>query len=338
MIKIKTLLTIAVAMLPMVVISSVYNESETNFNLQEKVEQPDMRILSKSDDAYQYEECFDIGDISYKQEDYVIRVLRDNGVVNVPLDEYAIGVVAGEMPASFSIEALKAQAVAGRTYALYRKMNSKNRSYDVTDDTRTQMYIDKNQMQKKWGDTFDKYYNKIVEAVEDTKGEVITYNGEIIEAFYSAMSSGYTQNAMSVFNVSRDYLQPVESEYDNASINGYEVTREYTYEKIIKNLGLSCNKVTVDSVKYNDEGYVKTASICGKQFNGPTFGNKLGLRSANFAITNTGKSIKITTRGFGHGVGMSQYGANGYAEAGYTYQDILKHYYTGVEITELKNL
>lgn len=173
--------------------------------------------------------------------------------------------------------------------------------------------------------------------MNETRGEVITYDGKIIEAFYCAMSGGTTQDASTVFNVSRDYLKAVESTYDNTSINGYQVTREYEQANVIKLFGLSCNTIIVDYINYNKEGYVENLSLCNKKLNGKTFSNKMGLRSANFSIELANK-MKITTRGFGHGVGMSQYGAHGYAEAGYTYDEILKHYYTGVEITNLKNV
>ncbi len=330
--KIKFLSFIAVALVPMVVISFVYDSDEANFYLEKS---NNGNVLSKFGMLIGDEECVDMG--KFKDIEVSMRVLRGNSVVEVPLEEYVTGVVAGEMPASFSMEALKAQAVAARTYALYRKSQNGSKSYDVTDDTRTQVYIDKGQMQKKWGNEFDKYYNRVSDAANGTAGEVITYGGKIIEAFYFAMSSGNTQDAVYVFNQSRDYLKGVSSEYENNSISGFQVVKDFEPANVKKLFGLTCKNLRVDNIKYNNEGYCENLTLCGKKINGMTFANKMGLRSSSFKIE-MGNKMKITTKGFGHGVGMSQYGANGYASNGYTYDEIIKHYYTGVEISNLKNV
>lgn len=330
--KNRILLFIAVTLLPMVVISFSY-DGETNFNLDIKKDTKDVpRILV----ALEGEECDDMAALN-KDAGYTIRVKRSQGVIEVPLEEYVVGVVAGEMPASFDSEALKAQAVASRTYALYKKDQRSSWSYDVTDDTRDQVYIDKASMQKKWGNSFDKYYNKVLSAVEETKNQVITYDGKIIEAFYFAMSGGSTQDAVYAFNVNRDYLVGVESAYEDNSLDGFEVTREYEISKVKSILGVTCSRLVVDYINYNDEGYVDNLSICSKKISGIDFSYKLAIRSSNFTIS-IGDKVKITTKGFGHGVGMSQYGANGYANNGYTYDEIIKHYYTGVEISKLKHV
>jgi stage II sporulation protein D len=192
-------------------------------------------------------------------------------------------------------------------------------------------------MKNKWGSEFDKYYQKINNAVTETKDEVMTYGGDIIESFYFAMSGGYTQDASTVFNETKEYLQGVESIFDTNSLNGYEVTKEFSKEDFINSLNLNCNNVSVDYINYNESGYVDEISVCGQKISGTKFRFSLGLRSSNFDIE-LSDTIKITTRGYGHGVGMSQYGANGYASAGYTYVDILKHYYTGVEIQKIKDV
>lgn len=332
MTKNKVLLFIALTLLPIVVISFSY-DGETNFNLEINRENINVaNILVAAIDS----ECSDMG-LSNADAGYVVRVKRKSGVVEVPLEEYVTGVVAGEMPASFDSEALKAQAVASRTYALYKKAQRSNWSYDVTDDTRDQVYIDKETMQKKWGVDYEKYYNKVSNAAQETKNQVITYDGKIIEAFYFAMSGGSTQDAVYAFNVNRDYLVGVASEYENNSISGFEVTREYDISKVKSALGVTCNRLIVDYINYNDEGYVDNLSICSKKISGINFSYKLALRSSNFKIS-VGDKVRITTKGFGHGVGMSQYGANGYANNGYTYDEIIKHYYTGVEISKLKHV
>ena len=304
--KNKTLSIIAVLMIPFVVISFSFKSDETNFILENKEE---------------------------KVESIEVNVLVNGEVKNLDLEDYIIGVVAGEMPASFEEEALKAQAVASRSYALYKKNNSQN-AYDLTDDTSTQVYITEDDMKKKWGEEYTKYYDKISSAVKSTRGEVATYNGEIIEAFYFAMSSGTTQDSQMVFGESFDYLKSVESIYDNDSLNNYEVEKTFSIDEFKSAIGLDCNPISIDYIDRNESGYVDEISLCSKNFRGIDMRSMLGLRSANFDIE-IGENVTITTYGYGHGVGMSQYGANGYAKNGYNYKEILKHYYNNIEITNI---
>ncbi len=318
----KTLSIIAVALFPFVVISFVFKSDETNFNL-DKSFGPDIPNGLLDDNS--------------EVEEYTVRVLVNGETEVLPLEDYVVGVVAGEMPASFDIEALKAQAIASRTYALYKKQSNVSAEYDLTDNTNTQVYLSIESMQNKWGSDFQKYYDKISSAVESTKGQVITYEGEIIEAFYFAMSGGHTLEASQVFNESREYLKGVDSIYDNANLKNYEVVTEFEKQDFKNKLSISCENIIVNDIKKNDEHHVESLSVCGTEFKGTTFRTTLGLRSTNFDIEVLDK-IKITTRGYGHGVGMSQYGANGYAEAGYSYEDIIKHYYTNVEIKDIKNV
>ena len=329
----KKLLSIMLFLLPIAVISFVLND-ETNFNFDEKEvtmvsqvrEQPKVEVKTLNRKEIPAE----------AQEEIQIRVLTNGHVEQIPLETYVIGVVAAEMPASFNVEALKAQAVASRSFALYRKKYY-NLQYDVTDDTRTQVYISTDTMKKRWGSSFDKYYNRILKAVESTKGEIVTYNGKIIEALYSAMSGGVTQDVAAVWGSKRDYLVAVESKYDNENINSFKSTRKITFDEFRKKLSLTCNKITIDYIKKNTSDYISEISICGKVFSGSDFMWKLALRSADADII-VKDTVEITTYGFGHGVGMSQYGANGYAEHGYTYEEILKHYYTDVEISNVSDV
>jgi len=273
--------------------------------------------------------------ITMQKETY-IRVLTNGKVETIPLETYVTGVVAAEMPASFDMEALKAQAVASRSFALYRKKYSTG-SYDVTDDTRTQVYISTDTMKKRWGNSYNKYYARVSNAVKATSGEVATYKGKIIEALYSAMSGGVTQDVAAVWGNSRDYLVPVESIYDNESINSFKSVRTISIEEFKKKLGLTCDKVVIDYINKNESDYISSISVCGKVLTGSNLMWKLTLKSADADIKITDK-VEITTYGFGHGVGMSQYGANGYAEHGYTYEEIIKHYYKDVEISNLNEV
>lgn len=260
-----------------------------------------------------------------------ITIYRSNGsVINLNMTDYLIGVVSSEMPASFNLEALKAQSVLARTYALKAKQTGKK----LTDTVSTQSYIDIDQMKNKWGNSFNTYYNKIKNAVENTNGEYLSYNGNYIEALYHSTNNGKTESSLDVFGNYYPYLISVSSEYDkNAS--SYLRTINMPLDTISNKLGLSLNNNSVISIlSYTDGGNIKEININGNNFSGKKVRELLGLRSADFDISISDNNANITTRGYGHGVGMSQYGANGMANAGYGYKDILSHYYPGTTLTK----
>ena len=260
-----------------------------------------------------------------------ITVYRSNGsVINLNMTDYLIGVVSSEMPASFNLEALKAQSVLARTYALKAKQTGKK----LTDTVSTQSYIDIDQMKNKWGNSFNTYYNKIKNAVENTNGEYLSYNGNYIEALYHSTNNGKTESSLDVFGNYYPYLISVSSEYDkNAS--SYLRTISMPLDTISNKLGLNLNNDSVISIlSYTDGGNIKEININGNNFSGKKVRELLGLRSADFDISISDNNANITTRGYGHGVGMSQYGANGMANAGYGYKDILSHYYPGTTLTK----
>lgn len=260
-----------------------------------------------------------------------ITVYRSNGsVINLNMTDYLIGVVSSEMPASFNLEALKAQSVLARTYALKAKQTGKK----LTDTVSTQSYIDIDQMKNKWGNSFNTYYNKIKNAVENTNGEYLSYNGNYIEALYHSTNNGKTESSLDVFGNYYPYLISVSSEYDkNAS--SYLRTISMPFDTISNKLGLSLNNDSVINIlNYTDGGNIKEININGNNFSGKKVRELLGLRSADFDISISDNNANITTRGYGHGVGMSQYGANGMANAGYGYKDILSHYYPGTTLTK----
>ena len=260
-----------------------------------------------------------------------ITVYRSNGsVINLNMTDYLIGVVSSEMPASFNLEALKAQSVLARTYALKAKQTGKK----LTDTVSTQSYIDIDQMKNKWGKSFNTYYNKIKNAVENTNGEYLSYNGNYIEALYHSTNNGKTESSLDVFGNYYPYLISVSSEYDkNAS--SYLRTINMPLDTISNKLGLSLNNDSVISIlSYTDGGNIKEININGNNFSGKKVRELLGLRSTDFDICISDNNANITTKGYGHGVGMSQYGANGMANAGYSYKDILSHYYPGTTLTK----
>ena len=260
-----------------------------------------------------------------KQE---ITVHRSNGeIINLSMTDYLIGVVASEMPAEFNLEALKAGAVTARTYAL-KKLEDGG---VLTDTVSTQVYSDNTQLREKWGNSFDKYYNKIKEAVEATDNVVIKYQGSLISALYFSTSNGYTESAKEVFGYDIPYLQSVESEVDKET-TPYLRTIEKSELEILNILGIT-NLSNIEIISRTSSGRVKEMKIDNKVYSGTELRNLLGLRSTDFTIEVKDGTVKITTKGYGHGVGMSQYGANKLASQGYSYQDIIKHYYTNVEIT-----
>ena len=257
----------------------------------------------------------------------VITLYRSNGeILNLTINEYLIGAVAGEMPASFNIEALKAQAVVSRTYLLKRIKNNNI----IIDSTMQQVYKDNNELKNMWKNDFDKYYSKIKKAVLDTDKIAIYYNGDYIDALYHSTSNGYTLNSENVWSNAIPYLKSVENKWDlNASSYLKNTNKDIAY--VLSLFGIDdINKIQI--VSRDDTNHVKEIKVGDKIYKGTTFRSLLKLRSTDFDIMVNDNSVVFITRGFGHGVGMSQYGANGMANEGYNYIDILNHYYTNVSI------
>lgn len=261
-----------------------------------------------------------------KKQQTVALIYNENSLT-LPLEDYVVGVVAAEMPASFELEALKAQAIAARTYVLqYLETNDK-----IGSTTASQVYIDKNAMQAKWQTDFDKYFSKITKAVHSTEGLVIKYNNKLIKSYYYAMSNGYTENSQNVFNESIDYLVSVESKWD--ANNEKEIL--LSKEEFCTKLALTCENISITNIKRNESNRVTTLNINGQEFTGIAIRKILNLRSTDFYISVNENNIFIKTKGYGHGVGLSQYGANNMAKLGYHYDEILKYYYQNTEITNL---
>lgn len=262
---------------------------------------------------------------------YVKVYRKNNEVLNIELEEYVIGVVAAEMPASFHMEALKSQAIIARTYAL----KCINNNVILTDTSSTQNYKSNKELKKLWGANYNKYYKKIKEAVNSTKGMYLTYNGQIIEALYHSTSNGRTEDASYVWKNKVPYLVSTSSKYDKTN-KSYKVTKTISYKQLTKLLGYKVDKKTTFKIISRTKGNrVYKYKIKNKVYTGVDLRTLLNLRSADFKIKKTNKGITITTYGYGHGVGLSQYGANGYAKNGYKYDKILKHYYKGIKINRL---
>ena len=310
-----------------IIVNSDVNEVKENVNISQDISKNVENSVNKEPRIIENTNSDNTTNSSMSE----ITIYRSNGsIINLNMTDYLIGVVSSEMPASFNLEALKAQSVLARTYALKAKQTGKK----LTDTVSTQSYIDIDQMKNKWENSFNTYYNKIKNAVENTNGEYLSYNGNYIEALYHSTNNGKTESSLDVFGNYYPYLISVSSEYDkNAS--SYLRTINMPLDTISNKLGLNLNNDSVISIlSYTDGGNIKEININGNNFSGKKVRELLGLRSADFDISISDNNANITTRGYGHGVGMSQYGANGMANAGYSYKDILSHYYPGTTLTK----
>ena len=265
----------------------------------------------------------------------------------IPFEDYVKGVVAGEMPADFEMEALKAQAVAARTYSLSKVIrsgeggNPDHPSAPVCDDTHCQVYRSPEELKEiKSAEWMDTGWHKIEEAVDSTKGQLLYYQGALVEQpLFHSSSGGKTENSEDVFVSALPYLRSVDSPYETAAPHQDEQVILSLSELLqkIKSSSSGKNVGAVDSknlkvISRSEGGRVLEIQIGSVFLKGREFRDLFGLRSANFTISLQGNDVVITTEGYGHGVGMSQWGANGMAQTGYNYIEILKHYYTGVEV------
>ena len=256
-----------------------------------------------------------------EKETSQIRVLMEDGsVATMDLEEYLVGVVMGEMPESFELEALKAQAVVARTYTLkMRESSGKHPDADVCVQSGCcQSY--------RTGET-----ERIEAAVNATAGQVLTYQGKLIDATYFSSSGGRTEDAVAVWGSDVPYLQATDSPGEEIE----PVSVILTAEEFCNSLGIAPEgpcETWISEVTYTDGGGVDTMVIGGQRFKGTELRSLLGLRSTAFVMTAVGDHISVTTRGYGHRVGMSQYGAEAMAAAGAGYEEILLHYYQGVTL------
>ncbi len=266
----------------------------------------------------------------------------------VPLEDYVTGVVAAEMPAAFPPEALKAQAVAARTYIVKRMLaggviNNCHPGADTCDDpNHAQAWLSRSDMRERWGTLqYYRYYYKISAAVDDTAGEIITYRGQPIDPVYHASCGGRTENSEDVWKFAVPYLRSVACPYDAAPEPERRVT--LTLRQVERALGADLRALPAAAgsggplrvVERTSTGRPKTLLVGDQRLTASEVRQKLGLRSTNFTWRLAGDKIEFITRGYGHGVGMCQYGARGLAEHGCDYRQIIKHYYTGVSIIKI---
>ncbi len=285
----------------------------------------------------------DSGDITVKSY-----IAKDGKVMEFPLEEYLIGVVAAEMPAAFPDEALKAQAVAARTYIISRMLADKGDVKEhmgapiCTDPAHCKAWKSREEAEKDWGEGSGQYYEKVKSAVDSTKNQIILYEEKPISAVYYAMSGGASENAADVWGGDVPYLQSVNSSFDGNApgFNSEAVISHENFKKIILEENPSAvlgddPSLWIGEIKVSEGGGVISALIGGQEFRGTRLRSLFSLRSHNFTFEVTDENIIFHVKGYGHGVGLSQWGCKFLAEEGKNYEEILKYYYTGVELGEL---
>lgn len=273
-------------------------------------------------------------------------------VMELDLEEYVKGVVAAEMPAEFHVEALKAQAVAARTFAVKHMVAYGGKGYgqeqlaDVTTDFRQpqgQAWISQDTMKQRWGEAgFKKYWPKISEAIDATSLEIALYEGQPIHAVFHSTSGGRTASAKEVWGNDFPYLQSVACRWDEQSPR-YQEAKSYSLAELDRRLATDTQAIAVSSggqvaqvLERTESGRVDKVRVGAVVFDGQKIREKLELRSNDFSIHNSENGLEFITTGYGHGVGLCQYGANGMAKEGKVYKDILLYYYQGITVGKAK--
>lgn len=294
--------------------------------------------------------------ISAKKDGYtynkygVIKLLhkKTNEVEEVEIDKYLCNVVSAEMPVDFEKEALKAQAIVARTYTIYKINNRKHDNADICDDsTCCQAWVDKEERFKRWESDVENKWNKIEQCVDETKGKIITYQNQPINAFFHSNSGGKTELPTDVWggNSSIPYLQVVETAGEEG-YKQYSSEVEITNQELLDKLKQKYSDIQIDFsnaedikiLEYTSSGRVKTIKFGNHNLSGTEVRSLLSLKSTNFEIEKQEEKIKFIVKGYGHGVGMSQTGADSMAKSGSTAEEIIKHFYTGVELTDVNSI
>lgn len=291
----------------------------------------------------------EIGDVNNVK----VYLVNENKVVTMDLEEYVKGVVSAEMPATFEVEALKAQAVAARTYTIQKIISSRqgknghsNGADICTDFAHCQAWRSKEQQKEIWGFFgYLKYWSKISNVVDSTQGMVITYDGEVINPLFYSTSGGKTENSEDVFLTKLPYLRSVIS-LGEENAPRFESKAEFKFDEFKEKLKTVASDIVLEKKNIKDirildiseGGHVMKIYIGNKEFSGKEVRKLFSLNSTNFIIKLDGDKIIFDTKGYGHGVGMSQYGANYLAGEGKSFIEILKHYYTGINIVSIKDV
>ncbi len=273
---------------------------------------------------------------------------KTNEIEEVKIDDYLCNVVSAEMPADYELEALKAQAIVARTYTIYKVQNKKHENADICDDsTCCQAWVSKENRLERWEETKrEENWNKIQQCVNETKGKIITYNNQPINAFFHANSGGTTELPVNVWGGSGlPYLQVVQTAGEEGYTQ-YSSEVDLTQEELINKLKTKYEDIQIDFnndedvkiIEHTDSNRVKTVKFGNHELSGVETRTLLGLKSTNFEIKKENNQIKFLVKGYGHGVGMSQTGANTMAKQGNNCEEIIKHFYVGIEIKDINSI
>ena len=273
-------------------------------------------------------------------ESFLLADQSAGAVVSVPRREYLIGAVAAEMPISWPDEALKAQAIAAHSYALYCRDHAAEPAsgWLSVDPVRRQGYLTDAVLRSYWGTAYEQNYARLSALVDEVLDEILYYENAPACASYFAISNGQTEASENVWGSALPYLISVDSSTDRSADN-YEYTVTFSAEQVqqaLASLGISADLAAPEGwfgpAALTSAGYTKTVTVCGQTVSGTTLRRALGLRSTSFTVQYQSGNFSFTTRGYGHGVGLSQWGTKAMAEQGYDYQDILEFYYTDITI------
>ena len=273
---------------------------------------------------------------------------KTNEIEEVKIDDYLCNVVSAEMPADYELEALKAQAIVARTYTIYKVQNKKHENADICDDsTCCQAWVSKENRLERWEEAKrEENWDKIQQCVNETKGKIITYNNQPINAFFHANSGGTTELPVNVWGGSGlPYLQVVQTAGEEGYTQ-YSSEVDLTQEELINKLKTKYEDIQIDFnndedvkiIEHTDSNRVKTVKFGNHELSGVETRTLLGLKSTNFEIKKENNQIKFLVKGYGHGVGMSQTGANTMAKQGNNCEEIIKHFYVGIEIKDINSI
>ncbi|WP_416147742.1 stage II sporulation protein D [Salipaludibacillus sp. HK11] len=329
---------VAILVIPAILVtgfSTATSDSELNITIHEEEE-----LVDGADIGSPVPEETEIEETEPSSMIETVSVFRSSNetIEEVSLEDYIIGVVASEMPASYEKEALKAQALTARTYLIRLLLDGDGLNLpegsDVTDTVMHQVYKNDEELQELWGNDYEWQITRIRQAVLETEGQVITYDREPITATFFSTSNGYTENSEEYWENEIPYLRSVESPWDTESPR-YMGEKSMTVEEFQGALDIQLDEGEVgEIISRTTGGRVATVKIGEESFTGREVRDALELDSSDFSWTRSGENIVIETRGWGHGVGMSQFGADSMAKAGNTYRDIIEHYYHNVDIEE----
>ncbi len=276
---------------------------------------------------------------------FLIKNASSGNIDTVPMEEFVLGAVCSEMPATFHLEALKAQAVSARTWAVYQQLwqekhpdEALNGADFQSDPYNWKGYVTEAQARERFGELFDEYWSVLTQAVKETEGQILCVNEQPIAAAYHAISAGKTESAENVWGSPVSYLQPVDSRGDELA-PGFEETVTITEQelKTIYSAAEFSGEAAswLEILERSESGYVTKIRVGNIERKGLDFRTTLGLRSSNFNISYDEQGFHITTKGYGHGAGLSQYGADFMARQGSSYEEILYHYYQGAKLQNL---